>query len=242
MQSKTDIGFGKKIRLAWLDSALDCAAAGQSFEEAKEALGREIAATNSGPEAIRKIQTALKRVWFAPPERCLPLRADALGLFQKSGSPASRLILHWGMSIAAYPFVGSVGEALGRLLKLQKEVRLGDVERRIREQHGDRDFIGRVARYDFSSFLDWAVIAETETPGIYRQAKPVRPPSGELAAWLVEALMISRDKTQLQFAEIRNHPALFPIQMESLHASTVTVNPRLKLVRQNMNDEFVIFG
>src|SRR5687767_14117256 len=104
MQSKTDIGFGKKIRIAWLDSALNHAAAGQSFDQVKDALGKEIAATNPGPEAIRKIHAALKRVWFTPPDYCLPLRNDALRLFHKNTSAATRLLLHWGMCIAAYPF------------------------------------------------------------------------------------------------------------------------------------------
>lgn len=57
------------------------------------------------------------------------------------------------MCIAAYPFVGSVAKTMGRSMKLQKKTRLADVERRIREQHGDRDFVGRITKYDVGSFL-----------------------------------------------------------------------------------------
>ena len=148
MQSKTDIGFGKKVRAAWLDSALAYAAAGQSFDEVKADLAKEIAANTPGPEAIRKVQAALKRVWFTPPDYCQALRDDALRLYRKHDSPATRLLLHWGMCIAAYPFFGSVAETMGRLMKLQKETRLADVERRIREQHGDRhrDHLATAAR------------------------------------------------------------------------------------------------
>ncbi len=239
MQSKTDIGFGKKIRVAWLDSALDHAGSGKSFDQVRDALAKEISANNSGPEAIRKIQTALKRVWFAPPDYCLPLRNDALRLFRKNDSPATRLLLHWGMSIAAYPFIGSVAESLGRLLKLQKEARIADVERRIREQHGDRAFVKRITHYNISSFLDWGVVAETKQRGVYHSTKLTRPHSGEQLAWLAEGLLISRDKTQIAFSELCNHPALFPIALAGLNASVLQGHPRLRCERQSLNQEFV---
>jgi len=239
MQSKTDIGFGKKVRAAWLDSALAYAAAGQSFDEVKADLAKEIAANNPGPEAIRKVQAALKRVWFTPPDYCQALRDDALRLYRKHDSPATRLLLHWGMCIAAYPFIGSVAETMGRLMKLQKETRLADVERRIHEQHGDRDFVGRITRYDVSSFLDWGVLAETKQSGVYQSTKLIRPHGGEQLAWLAEAVMISRDRAQIPFSELCNHHALFPIALETLSAATLQSNPRLRVERQGLNREFV---
>ena len=92
---------------------------------------------------------------------------QALELFLVDNSRDARFLLNWGMTIAAYPFVGSVGEALGRLLKLQNEARRTDVQRRLREQYGDRDFVNRITRYVISSFLDWGVIAETKDGGVY---------------------------------------------------------------------------
>ncbi len=239
MQSKADIGFGKKIRAVWLDSSLDFAAAGQSFAESKDALAKEIAANNPGPEAIRKIQTALKRVWFAPPDYCRALHADALRLYRKNDSPATRLLLHWGMSLAAYPFVGTVAETLGRLLKLQKEAHISDVERRVREQHGDRAFVKRIVHYNISSFLDWGIVTETKGSGVYQGAKQINLPSGEYLAWLVEAVLISRDKPQISYSEIGNHPALFPIALDTLSITHLQANPRLRLERQSLNQEIV---
>lgn len=239
MQSKTDIGFGKKVRAVWLDSSLAYAAAGQSFDEVKADLAKEIAANNPGPEAIRKVQAALKRVWFTPPDYCQALHTDALRLYRKHDSPATRLLLHWGMCIAAYPFIGSIAETMGRLMHLQKETRLADVERRIREQHGDRDFVSRITRYDVSSFLDWGVLAETKQNGVYQSVKPVRPHGGEQLAWLAEAVMISRDRTQIPFSELCNHHALFPFALETLNAATLQSNLRLRVERQSLNQEFV---
>ena len=242
MQSKTDIGFGKKIRADWLDSALDHVAAGQTFEEVKSALAKEIAAHNPGPEAIRKVQTALKRVWFTPPEYCLLLRDKALRLYREDDSPATRLLLHWGMCITAYPFVGTVAENLGRLLKLQKEAHIGDVVRRVREQHGDRAFVKRITHYNISSFLDWGVVAESEQSGVYRLSKLSHARTAGQMAWLAEAVMISRDKTQIPLLELCNHATLFPFLLHGLDASVLHINPHLRVERQSLNQDIVVLA
>lgn len=239
MQSKTDIGFGKKVRAVWLDSALAHVAAGQSFDEVKAELAKEIAANNPGPEAIRKVQAALKRVWFTPPDYCQALRDDALRLYRKHDGPATRLLLHWGLCITAYPFIGTVAETMGRLLKLQNEAHIGDVERRIREQHGERAFVKRITLYDISSFLDWGVVAETKQRGVYKSTKLIRPHNAEHLAWLAEAVMISRDRTQIPFSELCNHHALFPIALDTLNAATLHSNPRLRVERQGLSQEIV---
>ena len=143
------------------------------------------------------------------------------------------------MTIAAYPFVGSAGEVVGRLLKLQKQARRADVQRRLREQYGDRDFVNRITRYTVSSFLDWGVIVETKPKGIYLSGKQVTPKKTEHLAWLAEAVMISRTKTQMRLSELCNHPALFPFALDKLNAAVLQHNPRLRVERQSLNQEFV---
>jgi hypothetical protein len=202
-------------------------------------LAKEIAANNPGPEAIRKVQTAIKRVWFSPPDYCQALRDDALRLQRKHDSPATRLLLHWGMCLTAYPFIGTVAETMGRLVKLQKEAHIADILRRVCEQHGDRAFVKRITQYDISSFLDWGVVAETKQRGVYQATKLIRPHNGEQLAWLAEAVMISRSKTQIPISELCNHHALFPIALETLNAATLQHNPRLRVERQGLNREFV---
>ena len=43
------------------------------------------------------------------------------------------LAVHWGMTIAVYPFVGVVAETVGRLLRLQGSCAAGQVQRLVRE-------------------------------------------------------------------------------------------------------------
>jgi hypothetical protein len=239
MQSRNDIGFGKKIRACWLESAVEQAARGITFDQAKEPIAKEISADNAGAEAIRKILTGLKRVWFTPPDYCRALRDAGLDLFRHDNSPATRLILSWGMAVAAYPFVGDVAEALGRLLKLQREAHRADIERRVREQHGDRGFVSRIARYNVSSFLDWGVIVPAKKGGVYLPGKQVHPRNADQLAWLAEAVLISRGEHQMPFPQLCHHPVLFPVKLDTFNASVLRANPRLRVERQSLNEEFV---
>ena len=242
MPATVEIVFRRKVRAIWLEQGLALAAQGLSWKDAKPALAEPVAAENPGAETIRKVLEHVRRIWFEPPHNCTELHSAALTLFRASDSPASRTLLNWGMAIAAYPFVGSAAEVLGRLLKLQKEAGRGDVQRRLREQYGDRDFVNRIARYTVSSFLDWGVITETKKAGVYLPGKQIQPRSGEQLAWLAEAVLISRGKTQMVLSELRHHPILFPVVIASFHSSTFNSNPRLKLVRQNLSEECLLLN
>src|SRR6201999_1335280 len=121
-----EIAFRRKVRAVWLEQGLALAADEVSWKEAKPSLAKEIAAENAGAQTIRKALEHVRRIWFEPPTDSIALRFQALELFRADTSRNNRFLLNWGMAIAAYPFVGSVGEALGRLLKLQNEARRAD--------------------------------------------------------------------------------------------------------------------
>ena len=239
MQAKIEIAFRRKVRAVWLDHGLALAAQDVPWPTAKPTLASEVAADNSGAETIRKALEHVRRIWFDTPPLACALRADALKHFHADHSPATRRLLNWGMAIAAYPFVGSVAEACGRLLKLQQEANRADIQRRLREQHGDRDFVNRITRYNISSFLDWNVIAESKKRGIYTAGKPIKATSPELVAWLAEAVLLSRRETQMKFSQLCHHPMLFAVALPALNASVLRSNPRLRVTRQSLNEEFV---
>jgi hypothetical protein len=239
MRNKIEIAFRRKVRAIWLEQGLALAAKELPWKDAKASLAKEVAAENAGAETVRKVLEHVRRISFEPPDDCLALRADALRLFRSDGSRDTSFLLNWGMAIAAYPFVGSVAEALGRLLKLQNEARRSDVQRRLREQYGDREFVNRITRYVISSFLDWGVIAERKRSGIYLPGKKVQPKDADQLSWIAEAVLISRREDQMTLSQIHHHPILFPIAAEAFNGFTLRSNPRLKITRRGMNEEVV---
>lgn len=239
MRNKIEIAFRRKVRAIWLEQGMALAANDVTWKEAKASLTKEVAAENAGAETIRKVLEHIRRIWFEPPNDSIALRSQALELFRADNSQDTRFLLNWGMTIAAYPFVGSVGEALGRLLKLQNEARRADVQRRLREKYGDRDFVSRITRYVISSFLDWGVVAETKNRGVYIPGTKVRPKNNEQLAWIAEAVLISRREDQMTLSQIHHHPILFPLAPEAFNGLTLRSNPRLKITRQGINEEVV---
>jgi hypothetical protein len=239
MRTNVEIVFRRKVRAIWLGQGLELAAKGVPWSEAKAILAKEVAAENAGALTIVKVVAHIRRIWFEPPDDAQALRADALLIRQQDVSPATQLLLNWGMTMTAYPFVGSVGESLGRLLRLQKEASRADIQRRLREQYGDRDFVSRVTRYTMSSLLDWGIIVETKRAGVYLPGKQAEPNKPEHLAWLAEAVLISRGKPQMALTELGNHPALFPISLSKFSATALQSNPRLRIERQSLNQEIV---
>jgi hypothetical protein len=239
MRRKIEIAFRRKVRAVWLEKGMALAAQEVPWIAAKPALANDIAAENPGAETIRKVLEHIRRIWFEPPDDCRGLHSDALRLYRANSSPDVRFILNWGMAVAAYPFVGSVAEALGRLLRLQKEAHRIDVQRRLREQHGDRDFVDRITRYNISSFLDWGVIEEGKKSGVYHTSNQRRSKSPDHLAWLAEAVLISRGEAQMAFSQICHHPMLFSISVEAITTSILRTSHRLKVARLGLNDDFV---
>jgi hypothetical protein len=241
-QSKSDIGFGKKVRAIWLDLALDFVADDVVFDEAKAALSGAIAKDNPGPEAIRKVLAGLNRVWFNPPGYCRGTRDAAIALYRRVERRPPRLLLHWGMVIAAYPFIGAVAEAVGRLLRLQSIASIRDVKRRVGEKFGEREFVERIVRFDISSFLDWGVLNATKQKGGYIAVKPMPVLDADYAAWLIEALLHARSEGGLSLSQIRQHPLLFPFMLEGMSSGLAISksNPRLQILRHGHTEEHVM--
>lgn len=235
--SSPEIVFRRKVRMLWLEQALALAASGADWESARAALEPEVAAENAGKETVRKVLEHIKRIWFEPPPEAAALLQDALMLSRRPEISAK--LLCWGMAIAAYPFVGSVAENLGRLIRLQGKAPREDVQRRMREQYGDREYVNRITRFTISSFRDWGVVGKEGRLGDYSPGQVMRPNSVEMMIWLIEALMVSRSRNQLMLSEVFSHPALFPVSMELFNPQMVQAGSRLKMGRQGLNQDFI---
>jgi hypothetical protein len=237
--SATEIVFRRKVRAAWLGHGLALAADGVAWEDAKASIASLIAEENNGSETVRKVLTHIRRVWFAPPIHCAALHAQALELSLNHRSIAASQVLNWGMVLAAYPFLGNLATALGRLVKLQQAVHMDELQNRLRGQFGEREHVSRIVRFDMSSFTDWGILKAGKQPGIYLPEKQVKVKDEVLLAWLAEAIMLSTGRTQMTLSELSNHPALFPFAPVSITSPCLAHNTRLRLERQSFNEQFV---
>ncbi len=238
-RKKTDVGFNRLVRGAWLRETLRLLAAEVPENELESSLKTVIAVENSGLETIRKVLVHLRRVWIDPPDYCVALRDDALEMFRKRPDAETSFLLNWGMCIAAYPFIGCVAEAAGRLFRLQGDAQAGQINLRVRECFGDRHFVHRSVRYNLSTFLEMGAVVDAPRSGVYTCGAIHRVKRDDAVAWLVEALLHSRDDGSLPLQAIATHAALFPFDLGTVTARQLKINPRLQLTRHGMDTDSV---
>lgn len=238
------IGYNRTVRLKWLDETLDLFLAAQSDAEIYQALRERLSdqlSVGRSPErgSREKTITLLLKTWVRVPIRLRGLRNDGLR-FIESIRRSERLPLHWGMTMAVYPFWRVVADVTGRLFRLQGTVSAREVQRRVRELRGEREVVSRSTRYVLRAFADWGVLVDTDAKGTYTPAPPIRIDDHALANWILEATMFASDTTSIDFRSLANSPALFPFHLTLVTPEALANSGRLEIVRHGVADDLVL--
>jgi hypothetical protein len=235
-----EIGFDRRLRREWLDFIADCAAAHVAPDVIRAKLHEVLApvVAESGERGARsKTITVLLRLWVVSDPRTDGLRLDAIRHWPTC-TPGERLALHWGLTIAEYPFFADVVSSIGRLLRLQPTVSLAEVVRRTKEKWGDRERVARSARHVLQSIRDWAVLAETGSVGVYKATPDQAALRGDLALWMIEAVLQGSGATLASIRQLERAPALFPFGVAA-RSSWIERRSRLELVPQTGDEDMV---
>jgi hypothetical protein len=245
MNGPMQIGFSQRIQLDWLERTALLLLQGYTRSEIQVALqeilqGRLSIGGTAERSNREKAISILLKIWVTVPRDLTLFRDD--GLAHLNRLPLSdHLAVHWGMIIAVYPFIGVVAEAVGRLLRLQSSCAAVQVQRRVREQLGERETVARATRRALRCFIDWGVLNETKEKGVY-QAAPIRSVlDRKLAAWLIEAILRASGSTTAPLKGIVQSPALFPFVVGPLNIADLEGHNRLEWFRQGLDEEMVMF-
>jgi hypothetical protein len=237
----SQVGFSQRVQLSWLDYTAGLILAGKGKTEINDALQDYLKDKLSvGGSAVRgnreKVITILMKIWVVPPDHLQGLRDEGLSLLRRLSS-SEHLAIHWGMTMAVYPFWGTVAETVGRLLRLQKDVGAAQVQRRIREQLGERETVARAARRILRSFIDWGVLIQADKKGIYRAAPPASFWDPELNRWIVEAFLAAHVPEWQSLGNLDKHAALFPVAIGRVTAAMLDKSSRVEVVRHGLDQE-----
>jgi hypothetical protein len=238
------VGFSQRIRLEWLEYTADLVLAGNSRSAVADALQQLLMDKVSvGGEAERsnrsKTITILTRIWSTAPSELEAFRTRGLELMCQI-PPQDRIVLHWGMTAAAYPFWADVAIQVGRLMRLQGAASAAQVQRRMAEHYGQRETVSRATRRVMSSFVDWGMLSRAEEKGIYvlGLSVPVRDP--RLVSWLVEATLRAGPNSVAPLRHILANPALFPFRLKAIHPEDlIQSSVGLEVLRQGIDVDLV---
>jgi len=239
------IGFSQRVRLEWLEQTAYYVLAGND----KAALGHGLQEllkdkVSVGGQAERgnreKVITILMKVWLTVPAELESLRVGGLDLLDRTPR-RDHMAVHWGMVMAVYPFWSGVATQVGRLLRLQGSVAAGRVQRRVREQYGERDTVSRAARRVLRSYLDWGVLQESGEKGVYKAGPSLPIEDSRLSAWLIEASLHARANGSAPLKDLLDSPSLFPFRLKPMHAEgLLAASPKIDILRHGLDDDLVL--
>ena len=217
MNRRDQIGFSQRIRLEWLDYTANLVLAGNPRAEIVAALSERLKEKLSiGNDPARgnrdKAITILTKVWVTVPSNLQPLRDEGLAHLG-SHHPSERLLVHWCMCMAVYPFFGTVAAAVGRLLRLQGTAGAAQVQRRLRERYGERETVARAARRILRTQIDCGVLLETNETGLYCGATKRPIDDVPLALWAIKAVLFAAGDTPRSIFTLLRGPHLFPFDV-----------------------------
>jgi hypothetical protein len=243
MSTPMQIGFSQRIQLDWLEQTAALVLAGQTREQIEatlqECLHDKLSVGGTARRGNReKAITILLKIWVSVPPWLQSLRDGGLDHLRRLPHP-DHIAIHWGMTMAAYPFFGAVAETVGRLMRLQGTCAAVQIQRRIREHLGERETVARAARRILRCFVDWGVLQETWEKGGY-QASPARPVQDkQLAAWLIEAALLAQSTDTSGLQTLLQTPTLFPFRIPRLYAADLEGQGRVEIFRQGLDEDMV---
>ena len=246
MTRRTDrIGFSQRVRLEWLEQTANLVLAGNDKAAVNNALQELLRDKVSvGGQAVRgnreKIISILQKTWLTVPNDLEALRVEGLELLKRVPR-SDHLAIHWGMVMAVYPFWSGVAVQVGRLLRLQGSAAAAHVQRRVREQYGERETVSRAARRVLRSYLDWGVLLESGKKGIYTAGTTLSLDDPRMIAWLAESSLHTRANGSAPLKDLIDGPGFFPFRIKPIHAETLVAgSSRLDMLRHGLDDDLVM--
>ena len=241
------IGISQRIRPEWLEATVNLRLAGADDAAATGALDELLAPRLSvNSSAVRgsrhKTITILTKIWRNVPPGLQRLRDAGLAMHPRLDA-AHRHALHWGMTLAVYPFWSAVATQTGRLLRLQGTIGAAQVQRRMRERYGERPTVEAATARVLRSYIDWGVLQDTDAKGVYTTGAARQIDDADVAAWLVEALLRTLETNASGAAGLLANRALFPYRLPQLSAARLAArSPCLEAMRQGLDEEVLMLA
>lgn len=240
----TQIGLDRIIKLDWLEKTAKLILSGNSKGDIKSSLQQDLHGNFNSPASVKrgslnKTITILMKVWSNGHKELEPLQEQGLELLKKYPDE-HHLVIHWGMIMASYPFWSAVAIQTGRLFRLQENIVTANIQRRIREQYGERQTVSRATQRVLRSFVDWNVLKETTELGLYCKGNTIQINDPSLIAWLVEAILHTKPNGSSTFKDLINSPSLFPFKLYPIRAEhIIAVSPRLEIIHHGFDDDLL---
>ena len=234
-----NIGFRQSIYRSWLDAAAMLATETDDSAQLRAQLDPVVAAHIEGKESRRMALDILVKVWGVSRETNLPLRNEALKLWQISTSEDEHLWLHYGMILAQYPFFRLSVTTIGRMSQYTDAITSKDLKSRLSAELGQLGSLDRATERIIFSLRDWNILVPAAKQYTYTPRRQAfRTEQKELQLWLLSTALLVHPAEELPFSELVRLPELFPFCI-TIGVQDVRDSVCFEVNRQGMNWDMV---
>jgi hypothetical protein len=233
---KITIGFDRYIEKQWIDQTAKWVVQGKPRAELHTLIDDYLAPFIKGETSLRKTKNVLFGCWINQRENNQAYKLQAIDLWKKI-SLEERLIIHWGLAMASYPYFASVVKQIGRLDRLQGDVHSKELQKRVVELHGDTESVRRAAARLLQSLTQWGVLEEINK-STFHVNKSLISTDSELLSWLAISPLLSSDRSRMDVAEISSDPAFFPFIIDNQLMKPQT-NVLVEVIHQGVSESVI---
>lgn len=203
------IGFDREVKLEWLARIASLIPKKYDIKTLKRLMTEYLSEFGLENEVNRKTYQVLKRIWYGVPDEHIDLRNEAIQLLKDVDKP-DELVIHWGMSLLAYPFFKDIVEIIGSLLTLQTYITREQVSKRLDEKWGARTTSRRALNRVLQSLVWWNVLEKTKKQGQYILIQKKSIYNDKLIAWFIYIIILTHSSSALPVKQIPELPVCFP--------------------------------
>ncbi|WML31710.1 hypothetical protein RCG24_07595 [Neobacillus sp. OS1-32] len=214
------IGFDQKVLLHHLDFTAN-EARRLERKEMYEVLDNFLRADIKGAKSRKNAITMLMKIWYLVEDSHIVIRDRALEMlpFLK---PEEKVLLHWCMTMLAYPFFRDLIKEMGRQLRMQDTVPSQVLGKKMKSLYGERRRVEVATSAVLMSIKSWG-ITELQKNRAYSLLKKVEIHSQELLQLIAEVLLTINDSHILPIELMNNNVLFFPFHY-NISASVLMKN------------------
>ncbi|EPY7700974.1 MULTISPECIES: hypothetical protein [Bacillus] len=205
------VGFDQKVLLHHLDFTANHTKK-YSRKDMYEVLDGYLRNDITGAKSRKNAVTMLMKIWYLVDKDLIEIRDRVLEVLPVL-TKEERVFIHWGMTLAAYPFFKDAIHELGKLFQLQDTVPSTVIGKRMKEEYGDRRRVEVATSAVLMSIKAWGIIIPTKNRS-YQLPDKVFISNPLLQVFIVKIMLHVLEHTALQIDILKNHPMLFPFDHE----------------------------
>ena len=225
------IGFRRNIYFEWLEETAALVCLGEDPADIRRKLDELIRAQIASAPNRRMAIDILIEIWDRSADGFPVLHREAVELFQRSDATADHVLLHYGMTMASYPFFRQACAIIGQTLRFGDSIRTATLQKSLPATIGGMGALHDACKRVTFSLRNWGILADgTRRYEYVQNDPPITPSSASLACWLLAAALSAHPAETMPLPDLQSLPELFPFHI-AVTRQDIKASPLLDVFR-----------